>query len=276
MSQTEQDHGEIINVNAEAEKPESPAGETAVETAGETSEIRASEKEASEKEVSEKEISEKKAPKKKASAEKTSEEEVSEKKAPEKKAPQKKTSRKAASEKMTSNSARSKSQQVPAAGKVSAGKSPAKSTAASNKSAGSRTKAAAAPASRVRRSKKRRVQSISASFEHAFEGIEVGIGERNMKIHCIMAVLVVFFGFILHISVTEWCICLVLFGLIMGLELVNTAIESVVDLATQEYHPLAKRAKDTAAGAVLIASIMAAIAGLIIFIPRLLYLFRIF
>ena len=261
MSQTEQDHGEIINMNEEAEKPESPGGETAVETAGETSEIRASEKE----------VFEKKTPKKKNSAKKTSEETASEKKSPEKK-----TSRKAASKKRTSNSDRSKSQEGPAAGKAAAGKSPVKSTAASKKSAGGRTKAGAAPASRVRRSKKRRVQSISSSFEHAFEGIEVGIGERNMKIHCTMAVLVVLFGFILHISVTEWCICLVLFGLIMGLELVNTAIESVVDLATQEYHPLAKRAKDTAAGAVLIASIMAAIAGLIIFIPRLLYVFRSF
>ena len=264
MSQTEQDHGEIINVNEEAEKPESSAGETAGEASVEAG-VETSEKEAK------KEALEKKAPKKKASAKKNSEETASEKKVTEKK-----ISRKAASEKMTSNSARSKSQQVPAAGKVSAGKSPAKSTAASNKSAGSRTKTAAAPASRVRRSKKRRVQSISASFEHAFEGIEAGIGERNMKIHCTVAVLVVLFGFILHISVTEWCICLVLFGLIMGLELVNTAIESVVDLAPEEYHPLAKRAKDTAAGAVLIASIMAAIAGLIIFIPRLLYVFRSF
>ena len=94
-----------------------------------------------------------------------------------------------------------------------------------------------------------------------------------MKIHCLMAVLVVFFGLLLHISATEWCICLVLFGLIMGLELVNTAVEAVVDLATQEYHPLAKRAKDTAAGAVLIASIMAAAVRLIIFISRLFRLF---
>ena len=95
-----------------------------------------------------------------------------------------------------------------------------------------------------------------------------------MKIHCLAAVLVVIFGFLLRISLTEWCICLVLFGLIMALELVNTAIEAVVDLVTQEYRPLAKTAKDTAAGAVLIASIMAAITGLIIFIPRLLVFFH--
>ena len=68
--------------------------------------------------------------------------------------------------------------------------------------------------------------------------------------------------------VTEWCICLGLFGMVMALELVNTAVEAVVDLVTEERHPLAKIAKDTAAGAVLIAAIMAAIVGLIIFVPK--------
>ena len=66
----------------------------------------------------------------------------------------------------------------------------------------------------------------------------------------------------------EWCICLGLFGLVMALELINTAIEAVVDLVTSEYRPLAKVAKDTAAGAVLIAAIMAAVSGLIIFVPK--------
>lgn len=117
-------------------------------------------------------------------------------------------------------------------------------------------------------------QPVAESFRHAFDGIFTGLGERNMKIHCTVAVLVVVFGVLLRISVTEWCLCLILFGLIMGLELVNTAVEAVVDLVTEDYHPLAKKAKDTAAGAVLIAAIMAAAAGLIIFIPRLLYVFH--
>lgn len=82
--------------------------------------------------------------------------------------------------------------------------------------------------------------------------------------------LVIAAGFILRLSVTEWCICLVLFGLILSLELVNTAVESVVDLVTEERKPLAKIAKDTAAGAVLISAIMAAIIGCIIFIPKVL------
>mgnify|MGYP000075557487 FL=1 len=89
-----------------------------------------------------------------------------------------------------------------------------------------------------------------------------------MKIHCAAAILVVIAGVILKISSLEWCICLTLFGLIMALELVNTAVEAVVDLVTEERKPLAKIAKDTAAGAVLIAAIMAAIAGIIIFLPK--------
>ena len=89
-----------------------------------------------------------------------------------------------------------------------------------------------------------------------------------MKIHCTVAALVVIAGVILGLSVTEWCICLGLFGMVMSLELVNTAVEAVVDLVTSERHPLAKIAKDTAAGAVLIAAIMAAIVGLIIFVPK--------
>lgn len=108
------------------------------------------------------------------------------------------------------------------------------------------------------------------SFGYAFEGIFAGIrGERNMKIHCFATVCVVVAGVLFHISVTEWCICLVLFGLILSLELVNTAIEAVVDLVTEDKKPLAKLAKDTAAGAVLIAAVMAAMAGLLIFVPKL-------
>lgn len=110
---------------------------------------------------------------------------------------------------------------------------------------------------------------LTRSFGYAFEGIFAGIRkERNMKIHCTVAVLVVIAGIILEISSVEWCICLGLFGLVMALELVNTAVEAVVDLVTDEYRPLAKLAKDTAAGAVLIAAIMAAASGMIIFVPK--------
>lgn len=116
---------------------------------------------------------------------------------------------------------------------------------------------------------KNKKAAILKSFGYAFEGIYTCIKkERNMKIHCVMAVLVVAAGVIFKISVIEWCICFLLFGLIWALELANTSIEAVVDLVTDEKKPLAKLAKDSAAGAVLAASIMAAIIGLIIFIPK--------
>lgn len=108
-------------------------------------------------------------------------------------------------------------------------------------------------------------------FGYAFQGIFTCIRrEHNMKIHCAMTVLVVIAGLILGLSAMEWCICLLLCGLIMSLELVNTAVEAVVDLVTEERKPLAKIAKDTAAGAVLIVAIMAAIIGCIIFLPKIL------
>ena len=89
-----------------------------------------------------------------------------------------------------------------------------------------------------------------------------------MKIHCLMTVFVIIAGAVFRISKTEWCICLLLCGLIMALELVNTSVEAVVDLVTEEHRTLAKIAKDTAAGAVLIAAVAAAVIGCIIFLPK--------
>ena len=77
---------------------------------------------------------------------------------------------------------------------------------------------------------------------------------------------------LLHISVTEWCICMILFAQVISLEIVNTAVEACVDLATEEWKPKAKLAKDAAAGAVLVSAIFAAIIGLVIFVPKALAL----
>jgi len=121
--------------------------------------------------------------------------------------------------------------------------------------------------------KRKKKSPLYKSFGYAFEGIFTGIKkERNMKIHCLAMLCVVIAGVWVRISVVEWCICLILFGLILALELVNTAIEAVVDLVTEERKPLAKLAKDTAAGAVLIAAIMAAGVGVLIFVPKILVL----
>lgn len=111
------------------------------------------------------------------------------------------------------------------------------------------------------------------SLGYAISGIIQCIQkERNIKIHLVYMFLVIICGFLFQLSITEWLVCILLFGLVISLELVNTAIEAVVDLCTQEYHPLAKIAKDTAAGAVLISAIASVVIGLIIFVPKILSL----
>lgn len=127
---------------------------------------------------------------------------------------------------------------------------------------------------RTGNNKQHKKQPLWRSFRYAFEGIFNTIrAERNIKIHLTVTVLVVIFGAALHISETEWFICLILFGLVISLELVNTAVEAVVDLVTEERKPLAKKAKDAAAGAVLFSAIMAAIIGCVIFLPKIFALF---
>lgn len=111
---------------------------------------------------------------------------------------------------------------------------------------------------------------LTNSFKYAFEGIlQAYVGEQNLKIHTVIAVLVIIFGFILKISYTEWLVCLVLIGLVLMAEFFNTSIEYLVDLVSPEIHPLAKVTKDTASAGVLMMAIISAIIGLIIFIPKL-------
>jgi len=108
------------------------------------------------------------------------------------------------------------------------------------------------------------------SFSYALQGLrEAFFSERNLQIHFFFSVIVIFCGFLFHITKVEWLIVLLLFGGMFSIEMLNTAIEKVVDLVTDEYHPLAKKAKDIAAGAVLIYAIISIIVGLIIFLPYL-------
>lgn len=127
---------------------------------------------------------------------------------------------------------------------------------------------------KVRNKTKRKLKldnkRLKNSFKYAWEGIvQAYKGEQNLKIHTFIAILVVVFGFFLKISYVEWLICLLLIGLVIMAEFFNTAIEYTVDLASPKIHPLAKQAKDVASSSVLMMSIISAIIGLIIFIPKL-------
>lgn len=113
-------------------------------------------------------------------------------------------------------------------------------------------------------------KNVISSFKYAFQGIFSAIKtERNLKIHISIMILVIISGIILKISKTEWIICIILFGLVIGGEMLNSAIETVVDIAMPDINPKAKFAKDVAAGAVLVFAISSAIIGLLIFIPKI-------
>lgn len=122
--------------------------------------------------------------------------------------------------------------------------------------------------------KKRGFKRFIKSFGYSIDGLKYAYKyEQSMTIHFLMVAVVLVAGFLLKISLFEWLICFMLMGLVMATELINTSIEAVVDLTCPEIHPLAKIAKDTASAAVFVFSVVAAISGGIIFIPKIIALF---
>lgn len=107
-------------------------------------------------------------------------------------------------------------------------------------------------------------------FNDALNGIVATYrSERNLRIHVGVALVAVALGFWLDVSTGEWCWIALCITLVLMTELINTSIEAWVDLTSPNKHPLAKKAKDAAAGAVLITAVFAALVGGIIFLPKL-------
>lgn len=115
---------------------------------------------------------------------------------------------------------------------------------------------------------------LTSAFKYAFQGIRYAASsEKNFRIHIVSALIVIIASTLLKINQVEWLFILIsIFG-VMALELVNSALERAVDLATQEIQPLAKQAKDLAAAAVLVYAAMAVIIGIVILGPKLIKLF---
>src|SRR5688572_2197251 len=104
------------------------------------------------------------------------------------------------------------------------------------------------------------------SLGYAFKGLAAAWKEqRNLKLQAVVGILVILAGFYFRIHVMEWYVILIVIGIVLSLELINTALENLVNLVTREHLPLAGKIKDVAAGAVLIFSIIAAIIGVLIF-----------
>ena len=113
---------------------------------------------------------------------------------------------------------------------------------------------------------KERVRSIG----HAARGIASLLrDEPNARIHALAAVLVVLAGIWLHVAAVEWGLLALAVTVVWAAEAMNTAVEALVDLVSPERHALAGKAKDVAAGAVLLAAFGAVVIGVLVFVPRL-------
>ncbi len=108
------------------------------------------------------------------------------------------------------------------------------------------------------------------SFKWAFKGLWNTIKTQpNMKIHLGVTFLVLIAGWIVGLSRLEWAIIGLAVALVLTAETFNTALEYLADALNPDFHPLIGQAKDAAAGAVLVAAILAALIGLLIFLPHL-------
>ena len=125
-------------------------------------------------------------------------------------------------------------------------------------------------ASPDRKNKSFGIKRIFASVKNSWNGLKVAYkNEQSVYIHLVCTVILLLLSFLLKISLTQWLIIIAIIGLTLVVELINTAIESTVDLVTKEFHPLAKVAKDTASAAEFVLSVTSAIIALMIFIPKL-------
>ncbi len=123
--------------------------------------------------------------------------------------------------------------------------------------------------SRDERKSQKGIKKFLLSFTYPIKGLKYAYrNEQNLAVDVGVALLVIIAGFIFKVNPIEWAILALIIGLVISCELINTSIEAVVDLVTEDYHPLAKVAKDTAAAAVFVFAIVAIIVGLIIFLPK--------
>ncbi|MDR2493193.1 MAG: diacylglycerol kinase family protein [Coriobacteriales bacterium] len=111
------------------------------------------------------------------------------------------------------------------------------------------------------------MQRLRDAFRYAWAGIVVTVKTQpNMRLHLVFAVFALVASALLRLAVLEWAVIIVLIGTVLALECLNTAVESALDRMGVEEHPLARRAKDAAAGAVLVAAATAACVGSVIFV----------
>ena len=123
--------------------------------------------------------------------------------------------------------------------------------------------------SRDEKKRKRGLKKFFHSFTYPVKGLKYAYkNEQNVVVDLGIALMVIIASFIFKVSLTEAVVLALTIGLVITCELINTAIEATVDLVTEDYHPLAKVAKDTSAAAVFVMAIASAVVGMIIFLPK--------
>jgi diacylglycerol kinase len=114
------------------------------------------------------------------------------------------------------------------------------------------------------------MKAFLKSFMFALGGVKQFFSrDRNGKIQTVFGIAAIVLGITVSLSSFQWLLVLFCIGLVISLEMINSAIEKYCDLVTTDFHPGIKTIKDVAAGAVLVASLMSLVIGLIIFIPAL-------
>lgn len=122
--------------------------------------------------------------------------------------------------------------------------------------------------------KTRGIKRFINSVKNSWDGyVYAYTNEQSLTIHAVLTILVLITGFYFQITKYQWAIIVIVMALVIVAELLNTAIEAVVDLVTSEYHPLAKIAKDCASAAVFTASLLAGGLYLYVFLPKIIKLF---
>nr|WP_078391386.1 diacylglycerol kinase family protein [Shouchella patagoniensis] len=122
---------------------------------------------------------------------------------------------------------------------------------------------------------RRGIRRFFRSFYYAFSGLMYVVkNEQNMQIHLIGGMAVIGAAWYFSVDYVEWLLLILVIGGVLTVETINTAIERTVDLVTEEYHPLAERAKDISAAGVFVFCLFAVVIGLWIFIPYIIALFQ--
>lgn len=118
------------------------------------------------------------------------------------------------------------------------------------------------------------IKRIVASTAYSIDGIKYSfLNEKSLMIYSVLSIMAIILAFLLDISINQWMALLLALGVVLTIELINTAIEATVDMVTTEYNPLAKIAKDCGSAATFVSSIIALIIALVIFVPKIILLF---